>query len=422
MPEVVLGEALEVLIDHRGKTPKKLGGDFSATGIPVASALLVKNGRLTLSEARHIPQDLYERWMPVRTRKNDVILTSEAPLGQCALVESDEPLALGQRVFGLRGRAEILSSRYLYYALQTPTVQSRLHGRSSGTTVQGIRQSELVKVRIPAPAFKQQQAIAEVLGALDEKVAVNERITKTAADLCRAMMQGLWKQGRVASLVIDSATDAQDWSRTTLGELCAEGGGSIQTGPFGSQLHASDYVESGIPSVMPQNIGDNVILEDSIARVSDADIRRLSKYQLAEGDIVYSRRGDVKRRALVRSHESGWLCGTGCLRVRPRKAVEPLFLSHYLGEPEVQDWIHQHAVGATMPNLNTAILGAVPVVVPPAEIRAHINQELAILDARSMAAIRESRTLAALRDTLLPQLVAGKLRIKDAERTMEAAA
>ncbi len=102
----------------------------------------------------------------------------------------------------------------------------------------------------------------------------------------------------------------------TLGEVCRSGGGGIQTGPFGSQLHKSDYVTSGIPSIMPQNIGDNRIIEDGIARISPVDAKRLSLYCVQAGDIVYSRRGDVERRALMRKPETGGLCGTGCLRVR----------------------------------------------------------------------------------------------------------
>src|SRR4051794_35672848 len=93
------------------------------------------------------------------------------------------------------------------------------------------------------------------------------------------------------------------WQVTTLGEACKRGGGNIQTGPFGSQLHASDYVPVGIPSIMPQNIGDNRIISDDIAQITRADAKRLSKYLVREGDIVYSRRGDVERRALVRSEE-----------------------------------------------------------------------------------------------------------------------
>src|SRR6266536_2309088 len=172
----------------------------------------------------------------------------------------------------------------------------------------------------------------------------------------------------------------EEWMETTLAELCSSGGGDIQTGPFGSQLHSSDYVSSGIPSVMQQNIGDKVILEGGIARITPEDAARLSRYLLAPGDIVYSRRGDVERRAWVRPKQAGWLCGTGCLRVRLGSSANSRFMSYYLGHQEVRAWIVRHAIGATMPNLNTGILGAVPVVIPPLPDQVAITKVLGALD------------------------------------------
>jgi type I restriction enzyme S subunit len=177
------------------------------------------------------------------------------------------------------------------------------------------------------------------------------------------------------------------WERTTLGAICESTGGGIQTGPFGSQLHASDYVEDGIPSVMPQNIGDNVIVENGIARISVADMARLSKYALQPGDIVYSRRGDVERRALVRPTNDGWLCGTGCLRVRigTNDRYDARFISYLLGTSASRQWIKRHAVGATMLNLNTTILSAVPMSVPPLGEQGAIAAVLGALDDKIFA-------------------------------------
>ena len=104
-----------------------------------------------------------------------------------------------------------------------------------------------------------------------------------------------------------------EWTATTLGQICAAQGGAIQTGPFGSQLHTSDYKAVGVPVVMPTNIGEGGIVLDGIARIDQADVERLSQHKLRLGDIVFSRRGDVTKNALVREHEVGWFCGTGCL-------------------------------------------------------------------------------------------------------------
>lgn len=187
------------------------------------------------------------------------------------------------------------------------------------------------------------------------------------------------------------------WEYTTLGTACTSGGGNIQTGPFGSQLHAADYVPVGIPSIMPQNIGDNRILEDGIARITPQDANRLSRYLVRKGDIVYSRRGDVERRALVRDHEDGWLCGTGCLRVRlGEKGVDSRYASFYLGHPNVREWIVRHAHGATMPNLNTSILSACPFVIPPVAEQRAIAHILGTLDDKIELNRRMNETLEAM--------------------------
>lgn len=147
------------------------------------------------------------------------------------------------------------------------------------------------------------------------------------------------------------------WMTKTIGELCDSGGGKVQTGPFGSQLHESDYSETGIPVIMPKYILGSRIEETDIARVSEAHVDRLRRHKLSKGDIVYGRRGDIGRQALVRDENVGWLCGTGCLRITLGKSsVIPEFLHRYLQLYEVIRWIEGQAIGATMPNLNTNIL------------------------------------------------------------------
>lgn len=154
-----------------------------------------------------------------------------------------------------------------------------------------------------------------------------------------------------------------NWLAVKLGSICVKDG--VQTGPFGSQLHQSDYSNVGIPVVMPVNLVDGRISSARIAHVSNEHVKRLEKYQLHSGDIVYARRGDVGRCARVTENEEGWLCGTGCLRLTgdPDK-VDSDFLFYALSNREVISWVKSHAVGATMPNLNTTILENVPLTIP----------------------------------------------------------
>lgn len=167
------------------------------------------------------------------------------------------------------------------------------------------------------------------------------------------------------------------WESKTLGEISL----SIQTGPFGSQLHQSDYLDEGIPVVMPRDLVNGTISEESIARVSKEHVERLEKHKIQEGDILYSRRGDVGRCAFASGREIGWLCGTGCLKVRfDKEKVEPKFVFYQLKKAETIGWVVNHAVGSTMLNLNTCILSAVPVDIPQIETQRKIVSILSAYD------------------------------------------
>ena len=167
------------------------------------------------------------------------------------------------------------------------------------------------------------------------------------------------------------------WETVKLGDISA----SIQTGPFGSQLHQSDYSEQGTPVIMPKDLLNGHISELSIARVSQNHVDRLSRHKVEVGDILYSRRGDVGRCAFATEKEQGWLCGTGCLRVTidTEKAVTK-FVFYQLQKPETVGWIEKHAVGATMLNLNTSILSDVPIEVPCLDIQKRIVDILSAYD------------------------------------------
>jgi type I restriction enzyme S subunit len=199
-------------------------------------------------------------------------------------------------------------------------------------------------------------------------------------------------------VVVHTPIEMGNWRETTLGEVCKLQGGSIQTGPFGSQLHASDYTSAGTPVVMPINLIAGSISEEGIARVSDEETARLARHKLAPGDIVFSRRGDVTRFALVSEREAGWLCGTGCLKVSVGNSTvaTPGFIAAVLASPESKEWLIRHAVGATMPNLNTEILAGVPVTLLPLEEQRAIAGILGALDAKIELNRRMNQTLEAI--------------------------
>lgn len=157
-----------------------------------------------------------------------------------------------------------------------------------------------------------------------------------------------------------------EWSEEVLGALVHRSAGLLQTGPFGSQLHQSDYVPDGIPVVMPKDIVDGSVSASSVARVDEATAARLGRHRMRSGAIVLPRRGDITKHALVGDENEGWLCGTGCLQVDLADGpVNPKYLNYYLSLHEIGEWLQQHAVGTTMLNLSAAIVSELPVRYPP---------------------------------------------------------
>ena len=154
----------------------------------------------------------------------------------------------------------------------------------------------------------------------------------------------------------------------------------IQTGPFGSQLHKEDYVDVGTPIVTVEHLGSRVFSEQNLPIVSDADKSRLSKYVLKKGDIVFSRVGSVDRCSFVDQKHDGWMFSGRCLRVRPSEEVEPLFLYYFFCLNATKEFVRSIAVGATMPSINTKLLGEVEVVCPGIEEQRKIADILSKID------------------------------------------
>ncbi len=149
------------------------------------------------------------------------------------------------------------------------------------------------------------------------------------------------------------------WKLTSLREVCS---GNLQTGPFGSQLHAHEYVSSGVPVLMPKDLIDCRADLGRAAKITSEKADLLGKHVLKAGDLLFSRRGDVSRFALINVDSEGALCGTGCLKARPNCQHSSEFLAYFLQKESVKKWLEQNAVGQTMPNMNTEILGELPLI------------------------------------------------------------
>ena len=156
----------------------------------------------------------------------------------------------------------------------------------------------------------------------------------------------------------------------------------IQTGPFGSQLHKEDYVADGTPIVTVEHLGNKMFSEQNLPRVSNTDKNRLKKYVLKQGDIVFSRVGSVDRCSYVDQKHDGWMFSGRCLRVRPTSEIDSEYLYYYFCLEETKQFVRNIAVGATMPSINTKLLGEVVVTFPELERQKRIAGILSAIDSK----------------------------------------
>ncbi|HKI52811.1 MAG TPA: restriction endonuclease subunit S [Anaerolineales bacterium] len=168
----------------------------------------------------------------------------------------------------------------------------------------------------------------------------------------------------------------------SIGELVTSGEAELKTGPFGTQLKASEYTEHGTPVINVRNIGMGGIKPDKLEYISDTTRNRLVSHVLHQGDIVFGRKGAVERHVFIRIEQDGWFQGSDCLRLRLNsRRIEPLFASYFFLSEDHQWWMmNQCSHGATMASLNQGILERIELPVPPLPIQKRITGILSAYD------------------------------------------
>ena len=185
-------------------------------------------------------------------------------------------------------------------------------------------------------------------------------------------------------------------TRVILGDIAIS-----QTGPFGSQLHEEDYVSEGTPIVTVEHLGDTNFTHQNLPFVSEADTKRLSKYILIEGDIVFSRVGSIDRNVYVDKNHEGWMFSGRCIRVRADKnKVNPRYLSYYFKQNSFKKMMMNLAVGATMPSLNTKIMNSIELDLLPRENQVKIANILSAIDDKIQINNQINQELEAMAKTL----------------------
>lgn len=363
-----------------GGTPSKQRADFWEDGtIPWVSPKDMKTWRLDST------QDLISKAAVDGSSAKLFDANSVALVVRSGILEHTLPVALvpfaatANQDMRVVTPGEDVLAEWLLYALQADAELIRRACSKDGTTVASINVAKLTEWTLAVPPPEEQLRIVATIEQWMEALADGEdRLTAAltrldqfeAAVVTAAFLGPFSESNGGASVTHDPRREGTDQAGSmTLGQLCESVGGRIQTGPFGSQLHASDYREDGTPLAMPKDLAYGTISRSGIARIGSGDAERLARHAVEPGDILQSRRGDLRRRALVTEKERGWICGTGCFLIRLGDVELAHYVMEHLAEPTTARFIDQRAAGVTMPNLNRRILGDVPLLVPSPDMR-----------------------------------------------------
>lgn len=263
--------------------------------------------------------------------------------------------------------------RFLFYRLMLGDARRFMWAHSAGSTVLHLESKALPKFAFSAPKFAGQHRIAKILSTLDEAIEQTEALIAKHGQIKAGLMHDLFTRGvtpdghlrptreQAPDLYKESPLGwiPKEWEVERLGNILRRCGGYLQTGPFGSQLHAYEYQMDGIPVVMPQDINDGQIGTEQIARIHENRAEELTRHRMRLGDIVIARRGDLSRAAAISASEQDWVCGTGCFLLRlGQSALRPDYATYVYRQDFLQRQIAGTAVGTTMPSLNNSVMAA----------------------------------------------------------------
>ena len=394
-----------------GGTPSRRRSDFWGGNIPWMSSgeihqRRVTNTRETITDAGFDASNA--RWIPVGAVM--VALNGQGKTRGTAAILARR-MTCNQSLAAILSRQDVLVANYLFHYLSEKYVEIRRLTGDGGRN--GLNLKHIRSIRVAYPPLPEQRKIAAILFSVDDAIEKTQAVIDQVQVVKRGLMQELlwglpgrhtrFKQTEIGEI-------PEDWDFLSLVDL-AEPGHGLQTGPFGSQLHASDYVAHGVPVIMPKDMMNGYVSDAYSARISDEMAEELRRHKVRAGDILFARRGDLGRAGLITQHEEGWICGTGCFRFRPKNRTVSRFLRHWITWPVSVLWLNEHAVGQTMLNLNTSILGRLPVALPSEAEQSTIASTMEALAEQMQALERRAEGLDTLKRSLMSVLLTGELRV-----------
>ncbi|WP_329026204.1 restriction endonuclease subunit S [Streptomyces sp. NBC_01423] len=398
---VTLAEACVKIVDCEHKT-----APHAATGAEygyLVGTPHIRSGRILLDAAKRVDQETYQSWTAREVpRGDDLILAREAPVGQVGRITSGQKICLGQRTVLLRPDVAKVDPRYLHYLLLSPAVQETMASKAAGSTVAHLNVKDIRELPLPSlPNRSYQMAVADLLAALDDKIAINGRISATADALSHALFSQQFDT--------PAGSYRSGWTPGLLSDIC-----STQYGYTATSTAAS----VGPRFLRVKDINKNNWITWPEVPYCEIDDRNLDKYRLSVGDLLVARMADPGKSAIVEEPTDA-VFASYLVRLKTASLAHSYFVWGFLKSDVYRKYAESARSGSVQANMNAKVIVGAELLIPPTELMETYLGTVMPLRRRLTTALRESQSLATLRDTLLPQLMSGRIRVKEAEKIVE---
>ena len=380
---------------------------------------------------KFVGQEKFDELSACEVLPGDLLVTMMGTSGRCARVPNDATLGImDSHLLRLR-TDESISARFVTLLIdESPYLKEQITVAGKGSIMHGLNSGIIKALILAVPPFSEQSAIVSFLDHADRCIRCYILAKQKLIALLEEQKQAIIHQAVTGKIDVrtgqpypafkDSGVEwlgdvPEHWRRISLGAAAD----SVQTGPFGSQLHASDYVSGGIPVINPSHMRNSIIEPDPSISISQEKAEELSRHELKPGDIVMARRGEMGRCALVTEIEAGWLCGTGSLRIRPWPGIfVPAYLLLVLNAQGVRDTLSLSSIGATMDNLNAGMVSRLvfPELPFPEQIAIvnFVDKWKTNIDNAIDCSRRQIKLLQKYRTRLIADVVTGKVDVREA--------
>ena len=382
-------DALDALIDYRGKTPQK-----SKTGIMTLSAKSVKNNHIDYSQCYFISEEEYEKFM-VRgfPKKGDILLTTEAPLGLVARLDRND-VAIAQRLLTLRGKENVLDNDYLLYYLQSPIGQASLKARETGTTVTGIKQAEFRKIEIEIPDYEVQKKVSGILRVIDQKIELNNAINNNLLEQVLTLYRNKF---------VDTADNEQAICRADEYFDISIGKTPPRKEPQWFSTNPQDVTWVSISDMGTCGL----YINSSSEQLTKQAVERHNVKVVPDNTVLLSFKLTVGRIAITNGEMT---TNEAIAHFKTDKKEINEYLYCYLKCFNYQTMGSTSSIATAV---NSKIIKGMPFVVPTNDELEEFHGFAAPMFAKIKANQIETDNLTALRDTLLPKLMSGELDVSD---------